>query len=167
MASWCSNSKTIVQPGPLIFLLLMSTLMSYASACNTDHDCAARFFCNKQAHCRPLPRMLGQECRHDGQCYRVDVWSKCINQTCRCAQPYNDRNGSCYCDGTAAGIAVSVALLLYTLLPVAIFISVIVGVLCTMTGRLGLSASEAMESERLAASFRNHHRNSDSRRHSA
>ena len=115
----------------VILILAVSGVL----CCINDFDCEASSFCARNGSCILIPKNLGDECRSDGQCIAVDVWSRCINGTCKCEPPYVDRHGTCFCDGTLPGATVSIFILLYTLLPISILLAIVIAILCTLRGR--------------------------------
>jgi hypothetical protein len=120
----------------LLLILFSQTISLISCSCITDANCTSNEYCSYIGECSSKPLKLGEACRSDEQCINyVDVWSKCINSTCLCAEPYVERHGSCFCDGTLPGATVSLLMLLYTLLPVGILIAIVVAIVCTLRSR--------------------------------
>lgn len=117
-------------------LPMLLLFLPLVSACELDDECSEGSFCsNISKTCVPEPNSLGQECQRNDQCSSFDVWAICVNGTCQCSQPYTDRRGSCFCDNSAAGTAISTLILLYTLVPIGIAVAVVVAIVCTLRSR--------------------------------
>lgn len=142
--------KTVIICGSIFFMIMQLITCS----CINDLNCTRNEYCAYERECTSSPVKLGDRCRSDEQCIDVvDVWSKCINQTCLCAPPYVERHGTCFCDGTIPGATVSLIILCYTLLPVGILIALVVAMVCTLRGR-STPPSTPIESPAMAAADR-------------
>ena len=112
----------------LLGYLTSVTAPQPAIRCTSRQDClpiGGTFCWPVNGSCLPDPGRLGDPCFCDSQCRLFDVWSACINDTCRCAPPYVDRGGVCFCDSTPGGLTVSILILIYTGVAVLICLAVI------------------------------------------
>lgn len=125
--------------------VLLVFCLTCVACCLSDGECDTSEYCSRNLTCIHIPVRLGDPCRSDVQCEGFDTWSKCLNGSCHCPPPYVDRHGTCYCDGTVPGATVSLVILLYTLIPIGILISIAVAIVCTLRWRTSLPSSPSTE----------------------
>lgn len=118
----------------LRFALLLG-LASMAAACSSDSDCPFDQACSTSypGFCYQNPHRLHQYCTKDTDCTtNVDIWSECFLNECRCWSWKYERSGGCW---SSANTSIVMIILVYTLIPVAVFLTIVFFVVRMMRRR--------------------------------
>ena len=133
MNSWQTTFSQPENKTMLKFVILL-TLVTASLCCNFDSDCPGydQRCSSYGGVCYYLPSRLHQTCYKDSDCTRIDIWSECrfstSGKTCQCKYGKVEQDSGCWNDYSYpyTGGSIALIVLVYTMLPVAIFISIVV-----------------------------------------
>ena len=132
------------------------SVTAFALCCNFDSDCNARQACSgSDGICYWKPSSLHEYCTKDKECHSIDIWSECRSHSCQCWTSKYERDGGCWSTGSSgpgdsAPDSSIILILTFTLIPLAVFLTLLVGVIHVMRRR-NAAVAEAIAVRRSAA----------------
>lgn len=121
-----TESSLISAMLPLVLLLCLAAAVSGQTQCYGDGGCAYGYVCTSAGFgtCYYKPTYLGATCYRDVHCQSIDIWAECRYGVCRCKSQYWTSGNECTL--SPRGHRVALIVLVYTFLPIAIVVGVIV-----------------------------------------